>query len=58
MVKNPPANTGDAVSIPGSGKSSGGGNGNPPQYCCLGNHIDRGTQWDTVHGTAKESDMT
>ena len=41
VVKNPPANAGDAgdsSSIPGSGSSPGEGNGNPPQYSCLGNH--------------------
>ena len=42
MVKNPPANAGDRGSIPGSGKSPGGGNGNPLQYSCLGNSTDRG----------------
>ena len=45
MVKNPPANAGDAGdegSIPGSGRSPGGGNGNPLQYSCLENPIDRG----------------
>ena len=38
VVKNPPANAGD---IPGSGRAAGGGNGNPLQYSCLGNSIDR-----------------
>jgi len=45
VVKNPPANagdTGDAGSIPGSGRSPGEGNGNPRQYSCLGNLMDRG----------------
>ena len=37
MVKNPPANAGDVGSIPGSGRSPGGGNVNPLQYSCLGN---------------------
>ena len=41
MVKNPPANTGDAGSIPESGRS-GKENGNPLQYSCLGNPMDRG----------------
>ena len=54
VVKNPPANTrntGDVGSIPGSGRSSGGGNGNPLQYSFLGNPMDRGTwQGSTVHG--------
>ena len=51
-VKNPPANAGDARgsdSIPGLGKSPGGGNGNPLQYSCLKNPMDRGTWWPTVH---------
>ena len=47
MVKNLPANAGDAGSIPGSGKSAGEGDGNPPQYSCLGNSIDRGAWWAT-----------
>ena len=42
MVKNPPANAGDAGSIPGSGRAPGEGNGNPLQYSCLGNPKDRG----------------
>ena len=42
MAKNPPANAGDVGSIPGSGRSPGGGNGNPLQYSCLGNPMDRG----------------
>ena len=56
-VTNPLANTGDAGSIPGWGRSPGGGNGNPLQYSCLGNPIDRGAWRATVHGVAKESDM-
>ena len=43
VVKSPPANAGDMDSIPGWGRSPGGGNGNPLQYSCLGNLIDRGT---------------
>ena len=42
VVKNPPANAGDAGLIPGSGRSPGEGNGNPLQYSCLGNPMDRG----------------
>ena len=42
MVKNPLANAGDMDLIPGLGKSSGGENGNPLQYFCLGNPTDRG----------------
>ena len=43
--------------IPGSGRSPGEGNGNPLQYACLGNPMDRGAWWATVHGVA-ELDMT
>jgi len=56
VVKNPPANSGDARdegSIPGSEKSPAEGNGNPLQYFCLGNPMDRGACWATVHGLAK-----
>ena len=56
MVKNLPANTGDvrdAGLIPGSGRSPGGGQGNPLQYSCLENPMDRGAWWTTVHGVAK-----
>ena len=49
---------GDLGSIPGSGRSPGEGNGNPLQYSCLGNPMDRGAWWATVHGVAKESDTT
>ena len=42
VVKNPPANAGDAGSIPGLGRSPGEGNGNLLQYSCLGNRMDRG----------------
>ena len=58
VVKNPPDNAGDAGSIPGSGRSPGEGNGNPLQYSCLGNPINKGAWWATVHGVAKESDTT
>ena len=51
--KNPPANAGDMGSIPGSGRSSGEGNGNPLQYSCLENSTDRGAWWATVHGVTK-----
>ena len=56
VVKNLPARAGDARdmgSIPGSEKSPGGGNDNPLQYSCLGNSMDRGGWWATVHGVAK-----
>ena len=39
----------------GSGRSPSKGNGNPLQYACLGNPMDKGTQWATVHGVARES---
>ena len=58
VVKNPPANAGDVGSIPGSERPPGEGNGNPLQYSCLGNHMDRGAWWAVVHGVAKESDTT
>ena len=46
-------NAGDLGLIPGSGRSPGEGNGNPLQYFCLENSIDRGAWWATVHGVAK-----
>ena len=55
-VKNLTANagnSGDAGSIPGLGRSPGGGNGNPLQYSCLENSIDRGAWQATVHGVTK-----
>ena len=52
-VENPPANAGDAGSIPGSGKFPGEGNGNPLQYPCLENPMDGGARQATVHGVAK-----
>ena len=61
VVKNLPANigdTGDTGSIPETGRSPGAGNGNPLQYSCLENPVDRGGWWATVHGVAKESDTT
>ena len=54
MVKNLPANAGDAGVIPGSGIYPGGENGNPFQYSCLGNPLDRGAWQATDHGVAKE----
>ena len=56
VVKNPPANAGDirdAGSIPGSGRSPGGGHGNPLQFSCLENFIDRGAWCATFHGVTK-----
>ena len=58
VVKNPPANAGDAGLIPGPGRSPREGNGNPQQYSCLGNPMDRRVWQATVHGVTKESDMT
>ena len=61
VVKNPPANAGDSGhtgSIPRLGRSPGEGNGNLFQYSCLGNPMDRGSWWATVHGVAKESYIT
>ena len=58
VVQNLPVSagdTGDSGLIPGSGRSPGGGNGNPLQYSCLGNPIDKGTWRATVHEVA-ESD--
>ena len=52
MIKNPPADAGDvrdAGSVPRSGRSPGGGHGNPLQYSCLENPMDRGAWWATVH---------
>ena len=53
VVKKPPANAGDSGSIPGSERSPGKGNGNLLQYSCLGNPMDRGARWATVHGVTK-----
>ena len=60
MVKNPPANAGDVRDtgpVPGSGRSPGGGNGNPLQYSCLENPMDRGAWQDTVHGTKSQTQL-
>ena len=53
MIRNPPANVGDLSSNPGSGRSLGGGNGNPLQYSCLENPMDRGAWRATARGIAK-----
>ena len=56
VVKNPPASAGvvtDSGSVPGSGRSPGGGNGNPLQYLCLENPMDRGAWKAVVHGVVK-----
>ena len=57
VVKSPLASAGDAGSIPGLGRSPGEGNGNPFQYSCLGNPMDRGAWWATVNEFT-ESDTT
>ena len=57
VVKNLPAragNAGDAGSVPGLGRSPGGGHGNPLQYSCLENPMDIGAWWATVHRVAKK----
>ena len=51
--KESTCNEGDVVSIPGSGRSPGGGHGNPLQYCCLENSIDRGARGAAIHRVAK-----
>ena len=59
-VKSLPAdagNTSDTGSIPGSGRSLGGGNGNPLQYSCPENPMDRGAWWVTVQGVIKSDTM-
>ena len=56
VVKNPPAHVGDAgdvCSIAGWGRTPGEGHGNPLQYSCLENLMDKGAWWVTVHGIAK-----
>ena len=62
VVKNPPANVGDAGSIPGLGRSSGEGNGNTFADSCLntvhGNPTDREAWQTIVHGVTRESDTT
>ena len=57
VVMNLPANAGDTGSIPGSGRSIGGGNGHSLQYSCPRNLTNSGPWWATVHGVAKELDM-
>ena len=58
VVKDMPANAGDSGSILGSERSPGEGNGNPRQYSCLENPMDRGSWWAALHGVSKESNMT
>ena len=52
-VKASAYNAGDLGSIPGLGRSAGEGNGNPLQFSCLENPMDRGALWATVHRVAK-----
>ena len=61
VVKNPPADAGDVRhvgSIPGLGRSPGGGHGNPRQYSWLEDPMDRGAQWALVHRVSKDWDPT
>ena len=53
MVKNPSASAGDTGLIPGLGRSPGEGNGNPLQYSCQDNSMDRGAWWATVPGVTE-----
>ena len=58
MVENLPASVGDVrdlTSIPGFGRSPGGGHSNPLQYSCLENPMDRGAWWATVHGATSDT---
>jgi len=60
VVKNPPANAGDlrdAGSISGLGRSLGGRHGNPLQYSCLENPMDRGAWWALVHRVTKSQTL-
>ena len=56
LIKNPPSSVGGVDPHPGSGKFPGEANGNPLQYSCLENSMDKGVWWTTVHGVAKELD--
>ena len=58
MVKKSACNSGDSGSISGSGRSPGGGHGNPLWDSCLVNPTDRGAWWATVPGVARELDTT
>ena len=57
VVKNLPANAGNTGSVPGLGRSTREGNGNPLQYSCLGNPIDRGASLTVILRVTKESDV-
>ena len=58
MVKNPPASAGDAGSVPGLRRSVGVGNGNPLQYPCLENFMDRGAWRAVVHGVTGQKQLS
>ena len=58
MVKNPPGSAGDAISIPGSGRSPGKENDNPLHYSCLKYPMDRGTWWAAVHRVTKRTRLS
>ena len=58
IIKNLPTNAGSMGSIPESGRPLGEGNSNPLQYSCLENSMNTGAWQSTVHGVAKELDMT
>ena len=58
MVKNQPANAGDIRLIPGSGTSPGEGHGNPLRYSCLGNPMNRGAWWATVHEVSMDMNLS
>ena len=58
MVKNSPASAGDAGSVPGSRRSVGVGNGNPLQYPCLENFMDRGAWRAVVHGVTGQKQLS
>ena len=57
VVEHPPVKAEDVSSVPGLGGSPGGENGNPLQYSCLKNTMDRGTWWVTVHGVTKSQTL-
>ena len=58
VVNSPPASAGNAGSAFGLGRSLGEGSGDSLQCSCLGNPMDRGAWWTTVHGVVKELDTT
>ena len=57
-VKDAPVHVGDECWVPGLGRSPGEGNGNPHQYSCLGNPMDREAWQATIYGVTKELDLT